>query len=192
MPPDPGAVTALLERVRLGSAEARNELITLLYDDFLQRAHHQLKHERPGHSLGTGDLTNEALVRLWENDEFAKATDINQLYRAFARAMRQTLVDHARRRNAVKRGGRRREQLDELMEDVRQSYRADVLSLHEALEALGRDYPRHAQVLEMRIFGCYEMAEIAEALGVSLTTVEWDNKFGRHWLYDFLSPESPS
>jgi RNA polymerase sigma factor (TIGR02999 family) len=195
MSTESGAVTALLERIRQGSEEAKNELITLLLDQFRQRAHQRLRHERPGHSLATTDLTDEALLRLLKNDEFAKAANENQLYRAFARAMRQVLIDHARRRNADKRGGGwHREELDDLAEDVRGLSQIDVLSLHEALDALAADFPRGAAVLEMRFFGGFTMAEIAEALSaefgrVSLSTVENDYRHGLAWLHNYLSPE---
>lgn len=186
-------IAVLLERIRRGSAEARNELVALLYERFRQRAHQRLEHERPGHSLATSDLTNEALVRLVKNDEFAKAADGSQLFRAFARAMRQVLIDHARRRNAEKRGGgRQREELDDLADHVGWLSQIEVLSLHEALDALAGEHPRAAEVLQMRYFGDYEMAEIAEALGVSLSTVDRDSTFGLAWLEDFLSPEGAS
>jgi RNA polymerase sigma factor (TIGR02999 family) len=106
--------------------------------------------------------------------------------------MRQVLIDHARQRNAVKRGGdRRREELDELVDAVQHASRTDALSLHEALEALAGKYERAARVVEMRFFGDFAMAEIAEALGVSLSTVEKNDRLGRAWLHKFLSPEEP-
>jgi RNA polymerase sigma factor (TIGR02999 family) len=130
-------------------------------------------------------------VRLWKNDELAKAANGNQVFRAFARAMRQALIDHARRRNSDKRGGdRQREELDDLVEDVQGLSRFQVLSLDEALEALAGEDEHEAEVLQMKFFGGYEMAEIAAALGVSLSTVEKRARFGLAWLRDFLSPES--
>src|SRR5262245_8889584 len=200
MSTEPNDVTALLQRIREGSAEARNELITLLYDRFRQRAHQRLRHERPDHSLGATGLAHEAWLRLRQNDEFAKAADGNQLLRAFARAMRQVLTDHARRRNADKRGGDRgREELDDLADEVHGSSHLDVLSLHEALDALAGEHPRAAAVLEMRFFGGYSMEEIAEVLSsefepesVSLRTVERDSRLGLAWLRDYLSPEDAS
>src|SRR5262245_61729169 len=181
MATESGAVTVLLERIRQGDAEARNELVTLLYDRFRQRAHQRRRHERPGHTLGTTDLTNEALLRLLKSDELAKAADGNQLFRAFARAMRQVLIDHARRHKAEKRGGdRQREELDDLVDSVHLLSQIDVLALHEALEALAAEpkYARTAEVLELRFFGSHEMAEIAEILRVSLRTVERDHQRG--------------
>src|SRR5262245_35129156 len=170
MAPEPDDVTALLERVREGSAAAKGELVALLYDRLRQRAHQWLGQERPGHSLATSDLTHEAWLRLGNNDEIAKAANRHQLFRAFARAMRQVLIDHARRRNADKRGGGRpREALDDLVDDVRRRSPVDVLSLRESLEALAAEYPRQAEVLEMHFFGGFKMQEIAEALSVSLS-----------------------
>jgi RNA polymerase sigma factor (TIGR02999 family) len=195
MAPEPDdRITTLLEQVRDGSNEARNELVAVIYDRFRQRAYVRLRdHERPGHTLGASDLTNEALVRLLQNDELAKATNRNQLFRAFTRAMRQVLIDHARRRAADKRGGaRQREELDDLADEVRRRSQIDLLSLHEALDTLARDHPREAEVLQMRFFGGCEMAEIAEALGVSLSSVERDSRFGQAWLRDFLSSEGVS
>ncbi len=195
MSSEPNTVTILLARIRAGSTGAKDELVALLYDRFRKRAHHRLCHERPGHSLATTDLTHEAWLRLCRHDEFAKAADGNQLVRAFARALRQVLIDHARRRNADKRGGdRQREELDDLADHVGRMSRIELLSLHEALDALALEHPRAAAVLEMRFFGGYDMAEIAEALrgdaaSVSQRTVERDSRLGLAWLRVYLSSE---
>jgi RNA polymerase sigma factor (TIGR02999 family) len=189
-------ITVLLERIRQGSEEARKDLVAVLYDRFRQRAHRRLQHERPGHSLATTDLTHEALLRLWQNDEFAKAANRHQVFRAFARAMCQLLIDHARRRNADKRGGgRQREELDDLEDAILQQSQLEAQSLdelREALEGLAQNYPREAQVLEMHTFSSLTLAEIAEALSVSPSTVARHARFARAWLRDFLSPKSRS
>jgi RNA polymerase sigma factor (TIGR02999 family) len=186
-------VTALLERIRQGSPQAKNDLVAVLYDRFRRRAHQRLRNERPGNSFGTMDLANEALLRLLQNDEFARASNRHWMYRAFARALRQVLIDHARRRHADKRGGdRQREEMDDLAESVQAKSQTDVLSLAEALDALAAEYPREAEVLPMRFFGGCEMAEIAEALGVSLSTVERESRFGQAWLREFLAAEGGS
>jgi RNA polymerase sigma factor (TIGR02999 family) len=182
------AITVLLDRARQGSEEARNQLVTGLYEQFRRRAHLRLQQERPGHSLATADLMHEALIRLLKNDEISKAANRNQLYRAFSRAMRQVLIDHARKRNAlVHGGGRQREELDDLVEDVRRQSQIDVLALHEGLDDLAEKCPREAKVLEMWYFGGWEMGEIGEALGVSLSSVQRDSRLGRAWLRDYLT-----
>src|SRR3954453_9329301 len=91
-------VTVLLERVRRGEPRAMNDLVKVLYDDFRRRAHWRLLHERPGRLTATTDLTHEALMKLQRNDEIAGAADRNQVFAAFDRAMREILIDHARRR----------------------------------------------------------------------------------------------
>jgi RNA polymerase sigma factor (sigma-70 family) len=90
---------------------------------------------------------------------------------------------------ASRTGDRQREELDDLAEHVGWMSQIEVLSLHEALNALAAEHPREAEVLQMRFFGGCEMAEIAETLSVSLSTVERDSRFGVAWLRDFLSPE---
>jgi RNA polymerase sigma factor (TIGR02999 family) len=183
-------IRALLARIRSNDGKAREELVSHLYDRFHQRAQRRLQLERPAHSFGATDLMHDALIRLWKSDEFAKAADGNQLFRAFSRAMRQALIDRARSRTADKRGGQsQREPLDDLLEDVRRRCKADVLSLNEALQALGEEYPRQAAVLEMRFFGGCEISESAEALRISVRTAERDSRFGLAWLRAYLSEE---
>jgi RNA polymerase sigma factor (TIGR02999 family) len=191
MTPESVAITALLSRVHANDEQARDELISVLYERFHRRAQRRLHREQPGQSFGATDLMHEALLRLWRSDEFAKAATGNQLFRAFARAMRQALIDRARRRQAAKRGGDwRREPLDDLLDDVSRRSRTDVLCLNEALQAFGQEYPRQAAVLEMRFFGGCEMAESAQALGISLRTAERDCRFGLAWLRASLTDES--
>jgi RNA polymerase sigma factor (TIGR02999 family) len=190
MSADSHSVTLLLQRIQQGSAEAKNELVALISERLRQLAHHQRRHERPGHSLTTGDLVQEGILRLLKNDEIARAANRNQLFRAFARAVRQLLIDHARKRDAARRGGdRQREELDDLVDEVHRRSQVEALPLHEALEALSAEHPTEAEVMEMRFFGGFEMAEIAEALGVSLSSVERAGRFARAWLRVFLTAE---
>jgi RNA polymerase sigma factor (TIGR02999 family) len=190
MSADSHAVTLLLHRIQQGSSEAKNELVALISDRLRQLAHHQRRHERPGHSLTTGDLVQEGVLRLLKDDEIARAANRNQLFRAFARAVRQLLIDHARKRDAARRGGgRQREELNDLVDDVHRRSQVEALALHEALEALGAEHPVEAEVVELRFFGGFEMAEIAETLGLSLSSVERAGRYARAWLHDFLTAE---
>jgi RNA polymerase sigma-70 factor (ECF subfamily) len=186
-------VTLLLERVRQGSTEARDQLVALTYDRLRQLAHHRRRDERPGHSLTTGDLVNEGLLRLLKDDEIARAVNRHQLFRAFARAVRQLLIDHARKRDAAKRGGGlQREELDDVLDEVAARSQVETLALHEALDALAARHPRRAEVVEMRFFGGFELQEIADALGVSLSTVTRDLEAAWRWLHAYLAPETGS
>jgi len=187
-------IDKLLEQNCQGSAKAKNMLAKLLDDRFRRQASWLLRHEPPGISLGTTEVMHEAWLRLLTYDELAKAKNHNELFRAFARAMRQALVDYARRRRAERRGGdRRREGSDVLLlvEDIRPNP-IDVLVVDEAFGALTAEDARAAEVMAMRVFGGYQVAEIAEALGVAPSTVERDFRFGRHFLRRYLSRAGPS
>src|SRR5262249_17888166 len=125
---------------------------------------------------------NEALIRILDGGALVDAPDRRYLFAAAARAMRDVLVDHVRRRRASKRPGRRtRVPLDGALVAV-DAQGLDVIALHEALEGLARAHPRPAQVVELRFFGGLRVPEVAEELGVSVTTVEADWRFARAWL----------
>jgi RNA polymerase sigma factor (TIGR02999 family) len=184
------AITVLLNRIRQGDEAATQDLVVELYEQFRQRAHLQMRNERPGHTLGATALAHEALMRLWKGAEFTKAATSHQLFAAFARAMRQTLIDHARCRKAERRGGGiHREELDHIADSICQKSGADVLLLNEALARLQAELPEVATILEMRFYGGYLTAEIADALNSSVRTVERHTRFGLAWLNDFLTHE---
>jgi RNA polymerase sigma factor (TIGR02999 family) len=188
---DPQTITLMLKRIRAGEARATEELIAAIYDDCRRRAHQLRLHERTGHSLNTGDLVHEGLMRLLRDDEIARAANRNQLFWAYARAVRQTLVDHARGRAAQKRGGDwARAPLDDLVESVEHTSRSQLLVLDEALELLAQGYAEEARVIEMHYFGNYTLPEIASALEVSLSTVERRHRFARAWLRERLTEET--
>lgn len=174
-------VTQLLVACSEGDDEAHEELLTILYDQLKRLAHVRLRRERPGHTLNTTGLVHEAYLRL---------VDINQIrwqnrqhYLAVAsRVMRRILLNYARDRNAVKRGGAVPHvpvEEDRLMPD---SYAEVLLDLNDALNRMEQLHPRQAEVVQHRYFAGFTSAETAEALGVSVTTVERDLRFARAWL----------
>jgi RNA polymerase sigma factor (TIGR02999 family) len=141
-----------------------------------------MRQERPGHSLRPSDLVHEALIRLLNEEALADAPNRRYLFAAAAQAMRQALVDHARRHKAAKRdGGRARVPLDEVLATFEEQG-PDVLALHEALDVLARDHPRPALVVTLRFFCGLSVPEVAETLELSDTTVETDWRFARAWL----------
>lgn len=180
---EPGCeLTAILDAVRAGSPDARDRLVRAIYAELRRTAGGLMRRERPDHTLQPSALVHEALVRLLSGQALTDAPDRHYLFGAAAQAMRQVLVDHARRRRAGKRlGDRVRVPLDAALVafDARG---LDVLSLHEALERLAGSHHRPAQVVELRFFGGLSVPEVAEALGVSDTTVEADWRFARAWL----------
>jgi RNA polymerase sigma factor (TIGR02999 family) len=188
-PMQPGDITILLDRVREGDPAAPDELVAILKDGYCRYASRRLRHERRGHSLETGDLFQEGILKLLRGNEIVQAADRKQLFAAYARAIREVLIDHARRRDADKRGGDwERQAFDDQIAAVEQASGSRVLDLHDALTALAVEYPEEAAVMELHYFGEHTLAEVAAVLGVSLSTVERRHRFARAWLRVRLGP----
>jgi RNA polymerase sigma factor (TIGR02999 family) len=147
-----------------------------------QFASGRMRRERAGHTLSPTAVVHEAVIRLLGEPVFDKAADRSYLFAAAARAMREVLIDHARRRAADRRGGgRQRVQLDAVVDHLEEQG-VDVLAVHEALDRLAELDGRQAQVMTLRYFGGMTVPEVAEALGVSVVTVERDWRLARAWL----------
>jgi RNA polymerase sigma factor (TIGR02999 family) len=180
------AVTQILDRIRQGDAHAADQLLPLVYDELRRLAAAHMAREKPGHTLDTTALVHEAWMRLTGGQQFESRS---HFLRASAEAMRRILVDHARARNADKRGGgwTRVELAD--WQTVSQAPE-QVLALNEALDSFAVVEPRKAELVTLRFFGGMSMPEAADALGVSLPTAERWWAFARSWLYtELLGPE---
>src|SRR5262249_26980020 len=155
--------TPILARARAGDEAARCELIALVYEELRQVASGFMRRERTGHTLSPTGVVHEAVIRLLRDGGFQKATDRSYLFAAASRAMREVLIEHARRRSAERRGGgRRRLPLDEAM-DFFEEQGLDVLAVHEALDRLAELNERQARVVTLRCFGRLTVSEIAKA-----------------------------
>lgn len=178
-----GTVPDLL---RAGSAEALDELFRRLYDE-LHALARQVRRGRAGETLCTTALVHEAYLKLLPGG-MPEVRDRTHFLRVAARAMRQVLVDTARRRTADKRGGGAiRVTFDEGAHEV--STRAEeLIELHHALTRLSGLDPRQAQVVEFRIFAGLSVEETAAALGLSAPTVNRDWRAARAWLARELQP----
>lgn len=186
MEPD---ATRLLAGACGGDAKAAADLLGVLYDDLRARAAGYLAHERVGHTLSPTALVHEAYVRLIDRTH-AGFKNRAHFAGAAAVAMRRILVDHARARGAAKRGGAgKRVAIDTSfgLADKAAPAPVDVLALDEVLTRLAALHERQAKVVEMRFFGGLTAEEAAEALGVSLATVESDWRMARTWLHRELS-----
>jgi RNA polymerase sigma-70 factor, ECF subfamily len=179
----PHEFTLIFGRARAGDERARGELIALVYDELRRVASGLMRRERTEHTLSPTGVVHEAVIRLLGDAFFFdKAPDRSYLFASAARAMREVLVDHARRRAASRRGGgRRRVPLDRVVESF-EANGLDVIALHEALDRLAEWNERQSQVITLRYFGGLTMAEVAESLGVSMVTVERDWRLARAWL----------
>jgi RNA polymerase sigma-70 factor, ECF subfamily len=181
-------VTQLLCQWRDGDPNALEKLIPLVEPELQRLAHRYMSRERPGHTLQTTALLDDAYLQLagkthpqWQNRA--------HFFAVAAQIMRRIMVDHARQRHALKRGGGAiRITLDECAA-VTQTRAAELLALDEALEKLAAADQRKARVVEMRYFGGLTMEEIADVLKVHVITVTRDWTAARAWLFAALSGE---
>jgi RNA polymerase sigma factor (TIGR02999 family) len=179
-------VTELLNRWGRGDVEAFNALVPKVYDELHQLAAHYLRAERASHTLQPTALVHECYLRLSGLRE-ARLQNRTHFYGAAAGVMRRVLVDHARRRNAAKRGGGEAAPSIDGGLDVLGSAGLDLEALDGALDALARFAPEKARVVELRFFGGLTVDETAAFLGVSPVTVKRHWKFARAWLYRELA-----
>jgi len=184
-----GDVTGLLRAWGRGDESALSKLIPVVYGELRRRARRYMARERPGHTLQTTALIHEAYLRLvgsrkgdWESRA--------QFYALSVRLMRQILVDHARTRASLKRGGGSpRVSFDEA-QIVPRKPNWDLLRLDEALSALAVHDERKSRVVELRYFGGLSVEETATVLEVSPQTVQRDWRLARAWLLREMSREA--
>ncbi len=175
-------LTRILGRARDGDEQAKDELIALVYDELRRVATRLMRRERTDHTLSPTAVVHEAVIRLLGDEVFDKAADRNFLFASAARAMREVLIDHARRRSADRRGGGRRRVPLDLVADYFEEQGLDVVAVHESLDRLAELNERQSQVMTLRYFGGLTVPEVAAALGVSVVTVERDWRLARAWL----------
>jgi RNA polymerase sigma factor (TIGR02999 family) len=172
------------------SAEALEQLVPLLYDELRRLAHAQLRRERPDHTLDTTALVNEAYLRLARHDRLG-ARDRAQFFAVAATTMRRVLVDYARARHRLKRGGAAPHvPLDEA-ELLSEREADEVLALDEALGRLEAINPRGSLVVQHRFFAGLSLEETAELMGLSVPTVHRAWRAARNWLRKEVAHELP-
>jgi RNA polymerase sigma factor (TIGR02999 family) len=176
-------LTSILARVRTGDHGARGEVISQIYEELRHVAARMMHKERAGHTLSPTAVVHEAVMRLLGEAVFDKATDSRFLFAAAARAMREILVEHARKRAAARRGGKWERVPLDAMVDYFEAQNIDVAEMHEAIIRLTALDERQGQAITLRYFGGMTVPEVAQALGVSVATVERDCKLGRAWLH---------
>ncbi|HEX5135727.1 MAG TPA: ECF-type sigma factor [Planctomycetota bacterium] len=179
-----GDVTQVLERLRGGEPEAAGQLFDLCYAELRGLAGAVFRSQPKGHTLAPTALVHEAYLKMVGAE--AEWKDRVHFFAVAARAMRQVLINHARDKAALKRGspGGMRVTLSDAMTPG--GGEADLVAVHEALEKLRTLDERQGRIAELRFFGGLENKEIAEALGVSLRTVELDWKMAKETLAGLL------
>lgn len=186
-----GEVTLWLSRLRRGEEEALDRLVPLLYDELRALARRLLAGERAGHTLTPTALVHETYLRL-SRERRIGVDDCGEFFGVAAVAMRRILVESARRKHRLKRGGAAErvelEAIDALVADAEVE---ELLAIDAALDRLGAASPRARRVVELRIFVGLSSEETAGVLGVNERTVRRDWLAARAWLRRELEPDPP-
>jgi len=172
-----GDVTLILSRIQQGESQATQQLLPLVYDELRKLAAAKMAHEKPGHTLQATALVHEAYIRLVDDDQARHWQSRGHFFSAAAEAMRRILVDAARQRQSLRRGGEWRQvELTESHHPL--GLPADnVLCVDEALTKLAADEPTAAELAKLRYFAGLPLTDAADALGISRATAS------RYWAY---------
>lgn len=182
-------VTQLLIAYSGGDQQALDDLMPAVYEELRTLAHRSLRRERSDHTLKTTDLVHEAFLKLIDQNR-VEWQNRNHFFAIAAQAMRRILINYAKMRKRLKRGGgAAKVSLDDAI--VLSDERADeLIALDEALERLEKVSERRARIVECRYFGGFNIQETADILGVSARTVKREWTVARAWLYRALSNTS--
>ncbi|CAN5423297.1 ECF-type sigma factor [soil metagenome] len=183
------AVTRILSAIDAGDSRASSELLPLVYQELRKLADARLRNEKPGQTLQATALVHEAYLRLVGSDDqgATKWDGRGHFFAAAAEAMRRILIDRARERGSLKRGGAlNREALDSqslALDDVP----IEILDLDEALTQLAAAEPKKAELVKLRFFAGMSLSQAASAMGISDATADRYWAFARAWLFNKLS-----
>ena len=181
-----GDLTRLLDAAAAGDSHAAADLLPLVYDELRALAASRLANEKPGQTLQATALVHEAYLRLVGSGAEQSWNGRGHFFAAAAEAMRRILVEAARRKNSLKRGGRQvRVNLDEVVTKP-SCEPADVLAVDEALDQLARDDAQAAQLVKLRFFSGLTGDEAAAVLGVSPRSADFLWSYARAWIFDRL------
>jgi RNA polymerase sigma factor (TIGR02999 family) len=184
-------VTQMLYAIERGEAQAAGRLLPLVYDELRKLAAQKLALEKPGQTLQATALVHEAYVRLVDDDRAQDWNSRGHFFAAAAEAMRRILVNRARDKRRLKRGGgRERVELGEIAMAA-EAGAPDLLALDEALDGLAREEPACAELVKLRFFAGLTQEESARSLGVTRRTADRYWAFARAWLLQALGgPEA--
>jgi RNA polymerase sigma factor (TIGR02999 family) len=179
-------VTQLLDGIKRGDPKASAELLPLVYDELRRLAAEKMAKERPGHTLQATALVHEAFIRLVDSGNGNNWDSRWHFFAAAAEAMRRIVINRARDKKRLKRGGNfHRVEFDDVAISL-DSPDEDLVALDDALVELEREDAVAAQVVKLRFFAGLKHREIAAALGISLRSAERQWAFAQAWLFDRL------
>lgn len=181
-------VSQLLDRATQGDSAARGELISAAYQELRTLAAARMRNERPDHTLTATALVHEVSLQLLERSQ-VDLENKGHLLALAAKAMRNLLVDHARGRGRLKRGGDQQKLSLDQAPSLAQEQDSQLVDLHQALERFSKLDARKSQVVELRYFGGLTVEETADALAISPATVKRDWEVAKAWLLRELRAE---
>lgn len=179
-------VSLLLSNWSDGDAEALDKLIPVVYEELRRLAHHYMRHERAGHTLQTTALVNEAYMRLADYKKMRWQSRAH-FFAVAAQVMRRILVEHARSRTYLKRGGGAQKVSIDEAAIVSEGRSAEVIAVDDALKELEAWDSRKGKIVELRFFGGLSIEETAEVLKISPTTVQREWRSAKAWLHNSIS-----
>jgi RNA polymerase sigma factor (TIGR02999 family) len=187
-----GELSRILSAIEQGDPHAAGQLLPLVYDELRRLAAHKMAQEKPGQTLDATALVHEAYLRLVGQGEEPHWNSRGHFFAAAAEAMRRILINRARDKVRLKRGGgRKRIDLDKLTV-ADQTTDDDLIALDDSLERLARENPACAELVKLRFFAGLTLEEAAASLGLARRTADRTWAYARAWLYEALSHEDPS
>jgi RNA polymerase sigma factor (TIGR02999 family) len=183
-------VSRILSAIEQGDPQAAEQLLPLVYEELRKLARQRLAEERPGQTLQATALVHEAYLRLVEGGPAAHWNSRGHFFAACAEAMRRILVDQARRKLSLRRGGDWQRQPLEDREIEAPEPSLDVLAVHDALEQFQAVDATAAQIVKLRYFAGLTIPQAAAALGISPSTADRSWAYARAWLHTALSHDA--
>lgn len=185
-------VTRILSQIEHGDQAAAEQLLPLVYDELRRMAAQKMAQEQPGQTLQATALVHEAYLRLVDVEKAQQWDSRGHFFAAAAEAMRRILVNRARDKGRLKRGGKLRRMTLNTDSIIINSPPDEILGLDEALRKLAAQDERSAAVVQLRFFGGLSPEETAQVLGISRRTVDRHWAFARAWLYNELRIDDDS
>jgi RNA polymerase sigma factor (TIGR02999 family) len=182
-------VTRILSQIEQGNAQATQTLLSLVYDELRKLAAAKLAHEKPGQTLQPTALVHEAYLRLMGQGQPPAWHNHRHFLAAAAEAMRRILIERARQKAALKRGGNpQRQPLEDLAIETEQDAE-ELLALNDALDRLASADPQAAEIVKLRYFAGPTMEQAAQAQGISERTAYYAWEYARSWLRQDLKAD---
>lgn len=186
-----GDVTRLLSQLEPGKPSPSEELLPLVYDELRKLAAQRLATDHRDAMVQATSLVHEVYLRLVDAEHQQRWDSRGHFFAAAARAMRRILLENARRRKSLKRGGHLQRVHDELAVAETDTENVDLIDLDQAITKLAALDPRKAKLVELRFFSGLTMEQAAEVLGVSVATAHRDWAYSRAWLHREIAADSP-